>query len=114
MLLSKEQILSCEDVNTKEVDMKPYWPGSVKIKAMSIGDQIEFERINKKRKDESDAVCTLLMFCCIDDDGNRLFSEPDLKELNKKSYRAIERLFKECLNFNSLTEKALDEQAKNS
>ncbi len=114
MLLSKEDILACKDVDTKEVDMKPFWPGSVKIKAMSIGDQIEFEKINKKRADQSDAVVTLLMFCCIDDKGERLFSEADLKELNKKSYRAIERLFKECLNFNSLSEKALDEQAKNS
>lgn len=114
MLLSKEQIFACKDVDTKEVDMKPFWPGSVRIKAMSIGDQIEFERINKKRTDQSDAVVTLLLFCCVDEAGSRLFSEADLKELNKKSYRAIERLFRECLNFNSLSEKALEEQAKNS
>lgn len=114
MMLTKEQIFGCQDVATKLVDMQPFWPGSVRIKAMSIKDQIEFERINKKRKDDGDAICTLLLFCCVDDKGNRFFNEADLPKLHEKSYRAIEHLFKECLDFNSLNEKALDEQAKNS
>lgn len=113
MLLNKQQIFGCQDVTSKIVNM-PEWGGDVKIRAMSIGDQIDFERLNKKCKDTANIICNTLLYCCIDDDGNRLFSEEDLKALEKKSFRAIERLFNACLDLNSLNEKDLEKQAKNS
>ena len=113
MLLNKEQIFACQDLSVETVAM-PEWGGEVKIKTMSIGDQIEFERLNKKSKDSSNIVCNTLMFCCIDDEGNRLFSEADIKVLEKKSFRAIEKLFRACLDLNAIHSDSLEKEAKNS
>lgn len=113
MLLNKEQIFASQDVKTETVSM-PEWGGEVTIKAMSIGDQIEFERLNKKSKDTSNIVCNTLMYCCIDEKGERLFTEEDLKHLEKKSFRAIEKLFKACLELNALSADSLEKEAKNS
>ena len=113
MLLNKAQIFACEDTVTKIVAM-PEWGGDVKIRAMTIGDQIEFERLNKKSKDPSSIVCNTLLFCCIDEAGNRLFNEDDIKVLEKKSFRAVEKLFRACLDLNSLNADSLEKEAKNS
>lgn len=113
MSLNKEQIFACQDVVTESVSM-PEWGGDVKIKTMSIGDQIEFERLNKKSKDSSNIVCNTLLFCCIDDNGDRLFTEADLKVLEKKSFRAIEKLFRACLDLNAIRSDSLEKEAKNS
>lgn len=113
MILTKENIFASQDITTQLIPM-PEWGGEVRIKAMSIGDQIEFEKLNKKSKDTSNIVCNTLMFCCIDEDGERLFSEEDLKLLEHKSFRAIEKLFKACLELNALSEESLEKEAKNS
>ena len=113
MLLSKDQIFACQDVTTETIAM-PEWGGEVKIKAMSIGDQIEFERLNKKSKESANIVCNTLLYCCIDDNGDRLFTEADLKTLEKKSFKAIEKLFRACLSLNALNSDSLEKEAKNS
>lgn len=113
MLLSKDQILACSDLRSEVVSM-PEWGGEIKIKAMSVEDQIEFEKLNKKCKDASEIVCNTLLFCCVNENGDRLFDEADIKLLQKKSFRSVEKLFRACLALNSLDPGALEKEAKNS
>lgn len=113
MLLTKEQIFACEDIRSKVVNI-PQWKGDVKIRVMSIADQIEFEALNKDKKSDTDIIFAMLSLCCIDNEGNKLFDKKDLPEIKKKSSAVILKLFKECLDLNSLNEKDLDIKAKNS
>lgn len=113
MLLSKGQIFASEDIQSKIINV-PQWNGDVKIKVMSIEEQIEFEKLNKEKKHESDVIFAMLYLCCVDEDGNKLFDKKDLPEMQKKSSAVILKLFKECLDLNSLNENDLEKQAKNS
>lgn len=113
MLLNKESIFAAKDLSYKEVEI-PQWGGSVRIKVMSIAEQIEFERLNKSKKDDSDLVFALLSQCCVDADGNHLFNKDDVKNLNEKSSAPVLHLFKACLELNEMAKSDLDKQAKNS
>lgn len=113
MLLNKNDIFASKDLTFREVEI-PQWGGNVRIKVMSIAEQIAFERLNKSKKDDSELVFALLSQCCVDEDGNHLFNEDDISELNKKSSTPVLVLFKACLDLNSMNQVDLDKQAKNS
>ncbi len=112
-LLTKAQIFACEDIRSKIVSV-PEWGGDMKIRTLSIADQIEFEKSNKNKKHDSDAIFTMLTLCCVNEEGNRMFDKQDLEALQSKSSAAILRVFKECLDLNSLNDGDLEKQAKNS
>lgn len=112
MVMSRADILAIDDLNTKIVNI-PKW-GDVKIKSLSINDQIEFEKINAEKKSDSDVIFKMLLLCCIDDNNKPLFEESDLPALKNKSSVAMLKLFKECLDLNSLNEHDLENKAKNS
>ncbi len=112
-MLSRDDIFSAKDLTFQEVEI-PQWGGSVRIKVMSIAEQIAFERLNKAKKDDSELVFALLSQCCVDEGGNHLFEEKDVVELNKKSSVPVLALFKACLDLNSMNQVDLDKQAKNS
>ena len=112
MSLNKDQIFAIEDVDYKVVDV-PKW-GDVRIKAMSIIEQIEFENLNRTKKDDSDLIFNMLAICCVDDNGDRLFNKEDIPALQKKSSAPVLFLFQECLSFNSMQPGELEKQAKNS
>lgn len=114
MILDKNAILNSDDIVYETVHM-PEWGGDVKIKTMSIAEQIEFEELSSKKTKESDVVFNLIYLSCVDEDGNRLFEEQDdIANLKKKSAPAITRLFQKCIDINLITQKELDTLAKKS
>lgn len=116
MLLDKNSIFTANDIEYKDVDMTPYkWGGSIRIKTMSIDDQIEFERFKREKKDDDSLIIyALLSVCCVNEDGQRLFMQEDISQLQKKSSAAVLFLFRTCLDFNYLSEDVVEKQAKNS
>ncbi len=110
-MLSKEQIFAAPDLEYRMVAI-PEWGGEVRIKVMSIAEQIKFEDLNMKKKDNSELVFAMLSQCCIDEKGDHLFDDEDLKELSKKSSAPILHLFNACLELNTMSKKALDDQVK--
>ena len=56
----------------------------------------------------------LVVMCVCDADGKLLFGLADAEELNKKSAKAIDRLFDAATALNKLTDEAVDELAGNS
>lgn len=112
MLLSRAEILSLEDTDYKEVEV-PKW-GTLRIKTLSIEEQISFEKMNKDKKTDSEIMFCLLSLCCVDKEGAQLFTKEDFSVLNKKSAISILSLFKSCLDLNSMNVNDLDVKAKNS
>ena len=83
MLLSKEQIFAAQDLQSIDVDV-PEWGGQVKVKAMSAIDRINFEKCQKDMH-ESELILQIVLLTCVDDKGERLFSNDDLVQLQQKS-----------------------------
>ena len=114
MLLTKEAIFAAKDVNSKVIDVPEWGIGAqIKIKAMSIKDQLVYEKEVAAKKDESDIIFNMLILCCVDEDNKHIFDKKDIELLKEKSSTAILKVFNECLNINSLDVDSVEKIAKN-
>lgn len=114
-VLNKESILAVQDLQTKEVPV-PAWGGSVRLRGLSAGER---ESLEQEILDKNGKVVTknlrakLIVRCAVDEDGNRLFTDADIEELNKKSSAAIDLLFLESQKLNGMSDKDVEDLAGN-
>ena len=117
MLLTKDQILGADDIVTKEINV-PQWGGSVKIRTMTASDRDRFEQQvfsgNTKSERRDNIRALMLSICIVDESGNRVFGEKDVKALGGKSAAAVDAIFSEIQKMNALSDADIDEAAKNS
>ncbi len=107
-VLNKENIKNL--LKTKDVNI-PEWDCEVRIKQMSIQEQLDVEALNKEGVEGSEVIYNILRFCCLDDQGGSLFdTKEDVKSMPANG---VVSLFKECLVFNGIAENELDVKAKN-
>ena len=120
-LMTKEDILGQDDLETKELNLNKFWPPKegaddniVRIRMMpgSGRDDFEQEVSQRTRKDESGKIVVtgtkgvkvmLCALCIVDENNNLLFSEDDVQELNEKNSEAIDFIFVECQEMNGLS-----------
>ena len=117
-LLTKDQILSAEDLDTKDVYVKP-WKGYIRVRTMTAHERDQFEQkifSNKGGKKErmDDIRATLVSMAVVDEDGKRIFSDKDVKDLSKKSAAAMDQIFGECQKLNAVTDEDVEDMTKNS
>lgn len=117
-LLTKDQILSVDDLDTKDVYVFP-WRGFVRVRTMTAHERDRFEQqmfTNKggKRERMDDIRATLVSLTVIDEDGKRLFGEKDVKALGKKSAAALDKIFSEAQSLNAVSDEDVEDMAKNS
>jgi len=115
MILNKESIINAKDLQTVEVEV-PEWGGSVLVRALSAGDRDEFTQwvTDKEGKINSrDFMTKLVSISLVDEEGNRLFSAEELIELNKKSSKAIDKLFKVVQTNSGMNDTSMDEAKDN-
>lgn len=120
-MLSKEQILSAQDVTTKVVDV-PEWGGQVTVKTMSAAERDEYEQSIMVRGDDgnftpdlTNARAKLAAKTMVNANGKLLFPNPeDVKALGKKCASALERVCKAARELNKLREEDVEEEKKPS
>jgi len=112
MLLKKSDILNLDDSDYKTIDV-PEWSGEVRLKSMSVAEQIEYEKMQTS-EDNNQLILTMLVLSIVDENNNRMFDKDDIVLLQEKSAHVICSLFKECIKLNSLTSKDIEDKAKNS
>lgn len=121
-LLTKDQILSADDRDFKDLEVPEWTPkGSdvmcVRIMAMSGAERDSFEAslLDKKFKNDPKRALNFrarfIASCIVDEDGKRLFAASDIVALGKKSAAPISRVFDECRDLNGMTEEAAEEIA---
>lgn len=109
--LTRESILEADDVPAEDVEV-PEWGGSVRVQAMTGAERDKFEAsmVGKGNKpDLNNFRAKLAAACIVDDDGNRLFSESDVKGLGKKSAAALDRVANAAQRISALSAEDVDE-----
>ena len=98
-LLTKDAILAALDLPSEEVEV-PEWGGTVRVQGMSGEQRDAFEAsIQKKTADggsEIDPTDFRAKFAArvmVDENGARLFNNNEVKQLSKKSAKALQRVF---------------------
>ena len=113
-LLTKDQILSSEDISHKDIEVKE-WGGTLRIAAMSAAERDSFEAgmLNSKGKSDPNRLLNFrarfIASCIVDKDGKRLFAAGDVVALGKKSAAPVNRVFDECRKLNGMTEQDVEE-----
>lgn len=120
--LTKEAILNSKDSKI-EIEEIPEWNGKVGVKTMSGEERDKFEQESIRRRggkatsaanvDIKGLKCFLLSLTLCDKEGNRLFQEAEIKDLNKKNGDVIDRLFYTSQRINKLDSKSLKDAEKN-
>ncbi len=118
-LLTKEQILSANDLDFEEVEVKE-WGGSVRIRCMTGTERDAFESaIYKIKGDKVEANrenfrSELLSRVLCNKDNKLLFSSKEVRALGGKSGRVIDRLFEIAQKISGIGQKDIEELTKNS
>lgn len=99
-LLTKDDILNCQDLKTKEIDV-PEWGGTVRVSQISAAARCDLQMMvlddNGKPKSgkEINRILTLGLcaFSVVDENGAQLFTEAEIEALSKKNADAVDRVF---------------------
>lgn len=115
-LLSRSQILESDDLVTEDVPV-PEWGGDVRVRTLTGTERDAFELSisgDGKKKNLENLRARLAALCIIDEDGQRVFSDDDVRKLGLKSAGALGTVFDVASRLNGLTEKDVEELAGNS
>ena len=118
-VLTREEILSFNDLSMEIVNV-PEWGGDVKVRCLTGGERDELESLVVREKGDGDKNIDLSNFrarlvalSAIDENGNRLFTLDDVKELAKKSAKALDRVFNVAERLSALRVKDEEKAIKN-
>jgi len=117
-LLTKDQILQVEDLQTKDVYVKP-WNGYVRVRTMTAHERDKFEQqmftnTGGRKEKMEDVRASLVSMAVVDEDGKRIFTEKDVKKLSGKSAAALDKIFSEAQELNSVKDEDVEDMIKNS
>lgn len=114
-LLTKKDIKQKNDLVVEEVEVEE-WGGSVRVRSMTAKERDEFEsEMFHQAKGEKpiNVRAHLVMTCCVDEKGNRLFTEADLSWLEKKNFAPMETIAEKARVLAKLTKKDVEKLEKN-
>ena len=94
-ILGKNAILTADDLRYDTVDC-PEWGGEVRVRGLTAYEQSCISKlINDEKRNE--VTLKVVQFGCVDEDGERIFSADDIKQLATKSFVVVDRLGKRIL-----------------
>lgn len=112
MILSKEQILSSDDLPKKTVKVKE-WGGSIIVRSMTgtERDAWEMSTYGTGKVNMDNARAKLVALTAIDEKGERLFTAEEAEELGRKSAKALSKVFAVAQKLNGLAAGDIEELA---
>lgn len=119
MLLTRDQILSADDLKQESVPV-PEWGGDVLVRGLDGEERDAYEAtiISQRGTDVkmnlNNARAKLVQRSVVDGVGSRLFDESDVKRLAKKSAAALQRVYDVAARLSGLSKEDLDDLTKNS
>ena len=116
-VLSRDDILAVDDIKIESMDV-PEWGGSVFVRGMTGAERDQFESSiisidgDNQKVDMRDIRAKLCSKSICDEDGKKLFTPADIKELSKKSAVALQRVFKVAQRLSGITDDDVEELAE--
>jgi len=118
MALTRQEILSADDITLKEVEV-PEWGGSVFIRPMTGSERDRYESDILGEDGKSDVrnkslreKLAVLSVC--DESGATLFTEEDIQALSEKNSAPLDRIFDAAQKLNGITDDDIKILTKNS
>lgn len=119
MLLTRDAILNVLDLQTEDVEV-PEWGGMVRVRGLTGSERDAFEQSIMEQRGRDVALnlrnirAKLVALSVVDEQGNRVFSDADVKALGQKSAMALQRVFEVAQRLSGLRNEDVEELAKNS
>lgn len=111
--LTADQIFAADDLGLVPVNVKE-WNGTVYVRVMSVGEMEAYQReFAEKREKMENWRSKLLVSCLCDASGKPLFTKDQIGKLEEKSVKVMSRLFDMAMKHNAVTEKDVEDLAKN-
>jgi hypothetical protein len=120
-LLNKAAIKAANDVRFEDVEV-PEWDGEVRVRALTGRERDAYEASgvvsgpngSLQRRMPADIRSRLLVMCLVDEAGERLFSDTEIKDLAAKDGAVIDRLFDVATRISGLGKKGVEAKKGNS
>lgn len=118
-LLSKAAILAAADLAHEVVNI-PAWGGAIRIASMSGAARDEYRAALSSMQNEDGTLpvgyfaVALLVACCVDEAGDRIFSVEDIPALQAKAASSLDDAANVAMRLNGLGGKAVEDAEKNS
>jgi len=106
-MLTKEQILSADDLRHVDVDV-PEWGGTIRLQTITARDRQKFHSGGTKGAMD-DFMERFIVACAIDEKGKLLFNSEDVKALSAKSAIALNRVFEAAVELNGMSQRGVED-----
>lgn len=123
-LLNKDQIKAAADRTYEDVPVPEWGEGAeVRVRSLSGAEREAWEQsmlvagpggTRVARKGGTDNRARLLVRCIVGEDGEPMFTEADIKDLNTKDGAVLDRLVDVAKRLSKLGPKAVEEEKGNS
>ena len=118
-MLNKEQILAVKDIEEKKIKV-PEWKGEILIKSLSSAERSEYYSFIQKRNKPGVGISEisgiyekLIVLGVVDANGDRMFSDDDIKKLGEKSPAVLTRIANEILAISGMGPDDVDKAEEN-
>lgn len=117
-MLKRQDILAAQDLPRAEEPVEEWGAGAtVALRAITAAEFDRFQLSLAARRNDPDGMhnmrCRFLVFCLIDEAGQRLFGDDEADLLGAKNRAPIERLYEKAQALSGLGPKAIEEAEKN-
>lgn len=109
--LSYDDIINRKDQKIKKIYVHR-WKGNIYIKEFSVQEKEDWEKY-LEGKDKKDILSALVSRAVCDKEGNLLFKEKDIKELNKQSCVAMQQIADEVMKMHQISVEDIERIEKN-
>jgi len=116
--LTRDEILEVNDLLIEEVDV-PEWGGMVLVRGLTGTDRDRLEASAVTQNGNNLALnlnnirAKLVSMSVVNEDGKRLFTDSDIKDLGRKNAAALERVYDVAQRLSGMGKADVSELAKN-
>lgn len=106
-MLDKAAILAVDDFQYRELTIEE-WGGEVRLRSLSAADRDKFEAELAQTQDLTNLRARLVCRAIVDENGTRMFSDAEAKQLGEKNANVVNYLFEAVREMNGMDDAALE------
>ncbi len=109
-LLNKQSVLSVDDFQYDTVPC-PEWGGEMRVRGLTAAEQsLVYKRYKDDKTEDFDVIVCIMG--CVDENGERIFSNEDKPWLRQKAFAVLDRIAKRIISLTGDTDQESIETAQ--